>query len=294
MAYERWVVEKHGALPLELSSHQSLGLGSLKQARKIIEKGCCSVNGVIVRTASKEVSAGDSIEVYPLEEAWQEEPCSVLYEEDNFFIINKPAGVLVDETALHAVLPDHPSFFLVHRLDKWTSGALILAKSVDAQKKLENLFRHREIRKDYLVLVDGSVSLDAGEINSSLQERKKRGGIVCRVTREGGREATTKYKVLLRAKKETLLLATPKTGRTHQIRAHLSSIGHPILGDHEYASVLRSMHRPYRQMLHSWRLFFRNPFSHRSMYVKAPLPKDFEALATSLFGQALKVTLCGL
>jgi 23S rRNA pseudouridine1911/1915/1917 synthase len=293
--YQRWVADTSGTLPELMLRHSLLNLTSLKHARRIIEKGCCSVNGKIVHVASKKVLQGDSIEVYPLDETWKEEPYSVLFEDDDLLIINKPAGVSVDEQSIKLLLPSKAPLFLVHRLDKWTSGALLLAKKEEVQGALENLFRRREIKKEYLALVDGSVAAEKGKIESPIEVKKRRGGeVICGITKEGHFEAITYYKVLLRAKKETLVLATPKTGRTHQIRVHFSSIGHPVLGDYQYTVALQSRHRPYRSMLHAWILLFRHPSSHRTVYIKAPLPSDFQTLAATIFGDDFERVLCGL
>ena len=292
--YERWVSESGGTLPQEILGHSSLQLTSLKQARRIIEKGCCSVNGFIAHIASKRVVPGDSIEVYPLDEMWQQEPCSILFEDDSLLIVNKPAGLAVEELHLQAMFSEK-ALFLVHRLDKWTSGVLLIAKNKSVQNVLEAFFRRREVKKEYLALVDGNVLSERGKVDCPIEIKKRRGAeVVCGVAKDGKFDATTYYKVILRSKKESLIVASPKTGRTHQIRVHLSSIGHPILGDYLYTSSLRSMQRPYRPMLHAWRILFRHPVSHRMMSFKAPLPSDFQKVAVVLFGDCFGEALCGL
>lgn len=295
MAYERWVSEVCGTVPEALLQHSSLHLSSLKQARKIIEKGLCSVNGVLIRLASKKVSVGDSIEVYSFDEAWKEEPCTILFQDEYLYVIEKPAGVSVDDDSIRKILPVQNPIFLVHRLDKWTSGALIIAKNKEVQEKLESLFRERKIRKDYLALVDGIVEKKQGTIDLPIEIKKRRTGEVhCGIaTHKTKKEALTQYKLLLSQKKTSLLLVTPKTGRTHQIRVHLSHMGHPLLGDIQYAMSFLSMYRPYRQMLHAWKILFPHPILHKNIFVKTPIPQDFQALAESIFGDAFKEVLCG-
>lgn len=296
MMYERWVSDVNGTVPEILQQHASLNLTSLKQARKIIEKGCCSLNGSLVKLASQKVSVGDSIEVYPLDENWVEEPCSILFEDDALYIINKPAGVSVEEDAIRKTIPQTLPIFLVHRLDKWTSGALIIAKSSRVQTMLENLFRQRKVRKDYLALVDGIVEKKVFEIDLPVEVKKRREGeIRCGIGAQGKENrCLTQFKLLLAMKKASLLLATPKTGRTHQIRVHLANVGHPLLGDVQYAASFRSMYRPYRQMLHAWKILFEHPLTHKNIFIKAPVPQDFQNQAISIFGEAFRETLCGL
>jgi RluA family pseudouridine synthase len=296
MTYQRWVSEVNGTVPEILLKHSSLHLTSLKQARKIIEKGCCSVNGLLVHLSSQRVNAGDSIEVYPLDETWEQEPCSILFQDEHLYVLSKPAGVSVDEESIGKILSAEGSFFLVHRLDKWTSGALIVAKSKKAQERLEDLFRHRKVRKDYLAIVDGIIEKKQGQIDSPLEvKRRRQGELICGIVEHAESKALTQYKVLRSQKKASLVLVTPKTGRTHQIRVHFSSIGHPLLGDVRYATSFRSLYRPYRQMLHAWKILFPHPFCQKNIFVKVPLPHDFENLAISIFGEdAFKEIVCGL
>jgi RluA family pseudouridine synthase len=294
--YERWMSEVDGTVPEVLLQRSSLNLTSLKQARKIIEKGCCSLNGTLVRIASQRVLKGDSLEVYPLDETWQQEPCTILYEDEHLYVINKPAGIAVDEESLIATQALQVPFFLVHRLDKWTSGTLIVAKNEQAQFKLENLFRQRSVKKQYLALVDGIMEKKQGEIDVSVVvKRRRQGELICGIDASDEKnKALTRYKVILSMKKVSLLLVKPKTGRTHQVRVHLSSLGHPLLGDTQYAVSFRSMYRPYRQMLHAWKILFSHPFSQKNIFIKAPLPQDFDKLATSIFGEAFQERLCEL
>jgi RluA family pseudouridine synthase len=296
--YERWVVEKEGSLPEELFRRASLGLTSLKQARKIIEKGCCSVNGALVRYASRDLVSGDSIEVYPLDGEWEEEPCTILYEDKYLFVINKPAGVSVDEESMKKALPSTVSsdFLLVHRLDKWTSGALIVAKDPKIQHRMELLFRERKIKKEYLAIVDGVLEKQEGSISLPLEiKRCGEGEVLWGIaSKNQGLDATTLYRRILRGKKESLLHVIPKTGRTHQIRVHMAKIGHPLLGDVQYAASFKTMKRPFRHMLHALKVVFRHPFLDKMIIVLAPIPKDFQKMATSIFGEDFERKLCEL
>ena len=213
----------------------------------------------------------------------------VRYEDERLAVIAKPAGMVTHPTAsrrtgtlvnrlLGMGMPlargeDRPG--IVHRLDAGTSGLLIVAKDDEARDRLVAMLAAREVARTYLALVRGSPDHDVFRVEAPLGRR----GARVALRAETGRDAATDFEVRERFDRSTLLEARPRTGRTHQIRVHLASLGHPILGDRAYggggddATRLR-LSRPF---LHAWRLAFDHPFSGDRVEVEEPLPDDLAA-----------------
>jgi len=250
--------------------------------KELFRSGDVQVDGSPVKgTAS--ARPGQVLEVSlpaPGEAAWPEIP--VLYEDEAIVVIDKPAGIPVhaagrgrDEPTVVTILkrrgplaggsPERPG--VVHRLDALTSGVMVLSRSEEAWGKLVDQFRRRGVRKEYLALVEGEVEPEEGEITGRLR-RHPRHPWRMRVARQG-KEAQTEFTVLARKAGRSLLLVRPHTGRTHQIRVHLSAIGHPVVGDPVYGKGGE------RLMLHAWRLGFRHPGSGEWMELAAPVPAEF-------------------
>ena len=297
MAAERWRVsdEDSGArLPEVLIQHPSLHLPSLKQARRLIEAGRCSVNGHIRKLASTVVRKGDWIEVIPGELKRRRHECSIIYDDEWMFVINKPPGLTVEKEIMeHAVKRE---CFLVHRIDKDTSGLLMIAKNPDMASLLEQLFRERAIKKEYLAIVDGEVKEKHGIIRWSLKLKKRcQSGVYWGITNDkSGKSAYTEFSVVIAKNNATLVHLLPMTGRTHQLRVHMASLGAPILGDYQYADQFRCALRPQRHLLHAWKLSMPHPLLGEQMSWTAPLPEDICEIATSLFGGDVKRKLCVL
>jgi 23S rRNA pseudouridine1911/1915/1917 synthase len=186
---------------------------------------------------------------------------------------------------------------IVHRLDKETSGCLIIAKTQDAYENLKHQFQEHKIKKEYMALVWGNLRHDTGMINYAIARSKQdfRKKEVVRVTGEDKekfrgeeREALTRYKVLKRlelfGEKVTLVAFYPQTGRTHQIRIHAKSIGHPIVGDHLYGKIDVKFEQkffnknPVRHLLHARSITLFNPDSGDLIKIESPIPKDFQKL----------------
>lgn len=225
---------------------------------------------------------------------------NVLHEDEHLLIVEKPAGVLTvpteareRDTLLERVSKylsirygGRPYVGIVHRLDKETSGALVLARSVRALKALQNLFRAHDIERQYLAVVEGRVGLDAGTIDIPLVTDNPE-GTRRRVAREPGegRRAVTHYRVLERfGPKATLLACWLETGRTHQIRLHLSAVGHPVAGDAVYKKKRRGgvLVKFDRQALHAQTLGFRHPFTGEPVRVELAPPPDLARLIDEL------------
>ncbi len=280
---------------------------SRSHLQRLIRDELVRVNGVAVKP-SYEARAGDLIRaVIPApdpESALKPEPMDldVLFEDEDLLIINKPSGLVVhpgaghfEGTLVHGLLAHSPRLAIqgaplrpgiVHRLDKDTSGALVIAKSERAYLDLVKQFKEHGVRKEYLALVYGSPENRVGEIRTMLGrhpgDRKKMA-----VLRGGGREALSRWKVLKDWKEASLLRVEIETGRTHQIRVHLSHLNHPVIGDETYGggkkrarsvksdAVRALLLNAGRQMLHARRLEFTHPVAGGLVSATAPLPEDF-------------------
>ena len=218
-------------------------------------------------------------------------PIDIIYEDDDLLVINKQAGMVVhpaaghaDDTLVNALLARYPALLeaegdrpgIVHRLDRDTSGLIIVAKNLSTQAALIEQMKRHEITKRYLALVEGNVSLDHGSIDAPIG-RDPRHRQKMAVTAVGSREAITHFHVLQRFQRHTLLLVQLETGRTHQIRVHLQAIGHPIVGDPVYGSGHANPHIPlHRQFLHASQLSFTHPVTGNLLNLDAPLPADLD------------------
>ena len=227
-------------------------------------------------------------------------PLQILYEDEHLLVLNKPAGLVVHPgagratgTLVHALLAHCPNLpgiggverpGIVHRLDRDTSGVMVVAKSEAAHQSLSLQFKNRIVRKRYLALVHGEVRQEAGRIEAAIGRRdhdRKRMG----VKTTGGRMARTAYRVLRRLPGMTLVELGLETGRTHQIRVHLAHIGHPVVGDEVYGGRRErrgaaGVPPAPRQLLHAWRLGFRHPARGEWLEFAAPIPADFATVAS--------------
>ena len=164
---------------------------------------------------------------------------NIVYEDKYFIAINKDAGIEVDDNLIKLIKEENlniENLYLVHRIDKYTSGIVILAKDENIKKYFEDAFKNRNINKIYHAIVEGIVKNNKGTINLSIgKDKKNLNKRIILSVKSGGENAITNYEVLKKLKEHTLMKLNPITGRTHQIRVHLSSIGHPIIGDKIYS-----------------------------------------------------------
>jgi 23S rRNA pseudouridine1911/1915/1917 synthase len=219
-------------------------------------------------------------------------PLEVVHEDEDLLVINKASGMVVhpapghaDDTLVNALLARYPGLHgveglrpgIVHRLDKDTSGLIIVAKNAPTQAALIEQFKQHQVVKRYLALVEGNVSLEQGSIDAPIG-RDPRHRQQMAITAKGSREARTHFRVLERFSRHSLLLLELETGRTHQIRVHLKAIGHPIVGDPVYGSGnTRGNLSLRRQFLHAYQLKFTHPTSGKVLELEAPLPEDLKA-----------------
>jgi 23S rRNA pseudouridine1911/1915/1917 synthase len=267
---------------------------SRERIKTLIEGGFILVEGKSVKPSYK-LKGGEQVLVrIPVEKEYslqpKEVPFEILYEDEDLAVIYKPAGIVVhpapghlDDTLVHGLLHKLRSLSgvggelrpgIVHRLDKDTSGVMLVAKNDFNHKKLTQDFKERRVEKEYLAIVYGRLTQKEGTLDFPIGRhpvQRKRMAVV-----KEGRQALTKYKVLRLFKKATLVLAKPLTGRTHQLRVHFSHIGHPILGDPIYGGLKPDILRPARLMLHAYRISFEHPRTGAHLAFTKDPPEDFE------------------
>lgn len=256
-----------------------------KMLRRLLEANFCRVNGKIERFGSVVLKKGDRVSLAP---GWdglsvkKEAPLTLLYENPDFLIVDKPAGWICDEA--HCRKSFGSQHFLVHRLDKGTTGALIIAKGNASKEALMELFAERRVEKQYWALVDGLPKEDEGVYQTHLIKKKSYEGQTIWGSSTKGALAITAWRVVARGDRASWIECFPKTGRTHQIRVHMAEMGHPLLVDRQYAKQFRSHHVATRPLLHAKRLKF--TFQGEEIEINAPLPEDFSSSLRLLIPQA--------
>ncbi len=287
---------------------EKLPAHSRGEFQRLIEAGAILINGRPAKI-THHPRAGESIQIHwpetqPAEALPEEIPLDVLFEDADLLVLNKPPGLVVHPAAGHATgtlvnaLLHHCAGQLsgiggvarpgiVHRLDKDTSGCLVVAKNDAAHLALSAQFAARKVEKVYHAIVCGKLAKNEGAINASIARHAVQRKKMAVVTR-GGREALTTYRVLEPLAGAMLVEARIQTGRTHQIRVHFQHLGHPLVGDVTYGPrpnqrLADAVHcKASRQMLHARRLVFVHPRTTKSIAVEAPWPEDFEKTLQAL------------
>ena len=273
------------------------------QLKNLINDGHVTVNGQAVKPKYK-VQAGDKIslvkpEPQSLELTPENIPLDIVYEDDDVIVVNKPQGMVVhpapghpNHTLVNALLYHSPLSTIngtfrpgiVHRIDKDTSGLLMVAKNDLAHQSLAEQLRNKTNKREYLALVYGQIKEDEGTIDAPLgrnpQDRKKQAVV------KDGRHAVTHFKVVKRYDNFTLVKCILETGRTHQIRVHMKYIGHPLVGDPLYGP--RKVIGKDGQFLHAALLGFKHPRTGEEMVFEAPLPENFQKMLDKLDKQQHK------
>ena len=294
---DRWLAE-------QLPEH------SRSRLQKLIEDGWVQLNGAVCTVKKAPIQAGDRVRLeIPAAEPTalkpQAIPLDILYEDEELLIINKPAGMVVhpspghaDGTLVNALLAHCQSLTqltsslniggeqrpgIVHRLDKDTTGAIVVAKTDSALNHLQAQIKAKTARREYLGVVHGAPSCDRGTVEAAIGrhpvDRKKQAIVP---VDQGGRAAITHWQVQERLGNYTLIHFQLETGRTHQIRVHSAHIGHPIVGDPTYSSGRSIGVNLPGQALHAWKLSLRHPKTKEIIAVTAPLPDSMQRLIAVL------------
>lgn len=307
-------MKKNFLIPLSLANKRLdqalahlLSEYSRTEIKRWIDENIVFVNGKPSKAKSK-VAEGDDITLtippkQPILFEAQEIPLNIIYEDESLLLINKPIGLIVhpgagnkDQTLLNALLHHAPHLRelpragIIHRLDKDTSGILVVAKTNNALKSLQHQLKKRTLIRIYQAIVHGTM-ISGGTISAPIgrdrHERTKMAVI------ESGKEAITHYRILEKYKAHTRLKVQLETGRTHQIRVHMQYINHPIVGDQTYKgkklstkllseSVKRALSALNRQALHAYSLEFIHPVTNKTLKFKAPLPADISQVIKAL------------
>ncbi len=298
-AIELIVPKEAARLRLDQFLARELPKFSRSRLQTLIRKHHIKLNGAAARPRDP-VRAGDRIEVIEpppekIDNLPEAIPLDVLYEDDELIVINKPAGLVVhpgagqrEHTLVNALLHHFPKLSgiggkerpgIVHRLDKETSGCLVVAKTDEAHRALSAQFAERKIDKIYLALVAGKMRRTAGTIEEKIGRHPVHRQRMA-VNSSRGRAARTEYCVVSSSEAMSLVECRLHSGRTHQIRIHLRHVGHAVLGDKVYGAKYAKDFA--RQMLHAWKLAFRHPRSDEWKQFEAPIPRDFQLAAKSL------------
>ena len=293
MAENKKIVFEGYSRRLDVFAADELADFSRAIVQKMIKDGKITVNGKKVKP-SWPLTPGETVEIeMPEARAKTQLKDLIIHDAKDFFVLIKPAGMLVhpqspvweehpeavfssEETLVSVILSNPPKGFdpstpragLVHRLDRETSGVMLVAKNPEFQAEMVALFANREVHKTYHSIACGEVPDDEGTIDVPIG--RVAGGKI--KASDVGREAVTDYKVLERKNGFTYIELYPRTGRTNQLRVHLSWLGYPVLGDWLYRGATAD-----RLMLHARRIEFKHPLNGKKQMFEAPVPPDFEA-----------------
>lgn len=264
-------------------------LGSRARAQRLIDSERVRVDGV-ARSKRYTIKPGEGIvidDLDPIAAAPADEaPFAVAYEDEYLLVVDKPAGVVVHPARGHrtgtlaqalagvgAGGEDPWRAGIVHRLDRHTSGLLVVAKSEDVHRALKALLAARNLRREYAALVEGRPSARSGTIDAPIG-RDRRERMLMSIDTDQGRAARTHFEIELALPRATLLRVALETGRTHQIRVHMAAIGHAVCGDAQYGTA--GAYGLQRQFLHATRLAFAHPITGAPIDVVSPLPEELE------------------
>lgn len=297
-----FVYEKDNAGRLDKYLVEQLPEYSRSRLQGLITSGFVTINGNPAKKAGQIIEQGQKVTVkipptVPSGLVAEEIPLDIIFENDDLLVVNKPAGMVVHPavghssgTLVNAVLGYDPDMEgiggeerpgLVHRLDKETSGLIVLAKNDTAHNWLQDQFRLRKVEKTYLALVDGRPPTPSGRVEAAIGRAPTHRKKMAVVSAKKGREAISEYKTLESFKEHALLEFHPLTGRTHQIRLHCAFLGCPIVGDKVYGHKNPSL-KIDRHFLHAYQLKITLPNEKKPHLFEAPLPDDLEKVLRDL------------
>jgi 23S rRNA pseudouridine1911/1915/1917 synthase len=277
---------------------------SRTQVQRLIDDGLVRVDGQVARKANQRLPPAGTARVEvrlpraaPSRHPAEDIPLEIIFENDDLLVVDKPAGMVVHPAAGHAggtlvnaVLGHDPELEgvgdeqrpgIVHRLDKDTSGLIVVAKNDAAHRELQRQFKAREVEKTYLALLDGQPPTDRGRIEAAIGRDTRNRKRMAIVTAARGREAVTEYHVVESFAEHTLVAAHPLTGRTHQLRLHFAYLKCPIVGDTVYGRRTPSLPLK-RHFLHATRLALKLPGSGQPVQFEAPLPPELRRVLARL------------
>ena len=285
------IIVEEDQQPLRIDSYLADKLSiSRSKVQKLIKEDKVQVNGKNINAnylvkANDEIAINDDLN-YEITIEPENIPLDVIYEDNDLMVINKESGMVVHpapghytKTLVNALLyrfniskTSNMRPGIVHRLDKDTSGLMLVAKNEETHEKLASMIANKEVERHYLAITEGVIKSDTGTIDAPIgrdpNNRQK-----MQVTDVNAKNAITHFKVLERFKKNTLIECILETGRTHQIRVHLAYIGYPILNDPTYSKGKCS---EFGQMLHSTSIKFKHPRTNEELYFKVELPQEFK------------------
>ena len=302
---ETWAVEpEYAGLRIDLAINRKFGQISRTLAQEMLKTGEIKVGNQLVKPGLK-VKGGENVEIaFRPEEVEPEIKATtldfpILFEDRHMIAIDKPAGLVVhpgagkEKTTVVSALLGHTKLSpigaltrpgVVHRLDKDTSGVMILAKTRDAHRKLAEAFAGHELEKEYLAIIQGHIVNRKGRIEVAIERDKIHRKRMKATSAEKGRMAISIFEVLEYLKGATLVKVKILTGRTHQIRVHMAFTGHPLLGDVTYGG--KRLEKKAEHFLHSHRLALKHPVTGKELEFIAPMPDRFAHMLTQLRQEA--------
>jgi 23S rRNA pseudouridine1911/1915/1917 synthase len=275
---------------------------SRSRIQGLIKDGFVTVDGEVATKAGRDVEPGQQVVIripppVPTELIAEDIPLDIIFENDDLLVVNKPAGMVVHPspghdrgTLVHAALGHSPELEgiggeerpgIVHRLDKETSGLIVVAKNEQAHRWLQDQFRARTVEKFYLALVDGKPPTPTGRVEAPIGRSNVHRKLMAVVPKEKGREAVSIYRTLESFPAHTFLEVHPLTGRTHQIRVHMAFLGCPVVGDRIYGHKNPSVHIE-RHFLHAYKLKIILPGQKEARIFQADLPVELETVLGEL------------
>ncbi|MDD2884136.1 MAG: 23S rRNA pseudouridine(1911/1915/1917) synthase RluD [Dechloromonas sp.] len=266
-----------------------------------IRDGCITVDDVVISEPKRKVLGGERLlvnapaDLQQMTEQAEDIPLDIVFEDEALLVLNKPAGLVVHPgsgnwhgTLMNALLHHVPGIGevpragIVHRLDKDTSGLLVVAKTIEAQTQLVRQLQARSVKRQYLAVTNGIVRRDNGVDSPIGRHPVHRTKMAVVPESRGGKAALTWYRILEQYAHSSLIECSLETGRTHQIRVHMASIGHPLLGDPVYGKTDPRLPSFHRQALHATRLALMHPLSGRLAQWEVPMPDDMRELVDQL------------
>jgi 23S rRNA pseudouridine1911/1915/1917 synthase len=302
---EAFLFEKEEKERLDVFLTACLPEFSRSRIQGLIRDGSVCVGGEPVTKTGRDLEAGERVEIripapVPSGLVAENIHLDIIFENDDLLVVNKPAGMVVHPspghdsgTLVHAVLGHVPGLEgiggeerpgIVHRLDKETSGLIVIAKNERAHRWLQDQFRNRTVEKIYLALVDGKPPTPSGRVEASIGRNSTHRKLMSVVSPEKGRVAVSEYKTLESFPEHTLLEVHPLTGRTHQIRVHMAFLGCPVVGDGIYGKK-KSTVQLNRHFLHARKLKIVLPGEKIPRVFEAPLPIELDSVLKVLRGK---------